>query len=185
MLAYIKGKIIAKTDSYVIIENNGLGYKVSVPLSLLVNANKQEEMECFLYHHIREDNQQLFGFSDLDSLRWFEQLISVNGIGPKIGMAILSRYNVKELQEIIEQENVNAIKSISGVGQKTALRLMIELKNKIPHDSGENNYTNELVEALKNLGFDTKNINQNLQDMPELATLQEQIKWFLKNNQNR
>lgn len=182
MLAYIKGKVLAKTENYLIIDNNNLGYKIFAPLPLLLAAVQNEEIEFFLYHHIREDNQQLFGFADLESLRWFEQLISVNGIGPKIGMAILSRYNVKELQTIIEQENVNAIKSISGVGQKTALRLMIELKNKIPTINEEQVYSSELIDALKNLGFEAKIISQKLQEMPKLDSLQEQLKWFLKNN---
>jgi len=185
MLAYIKGKIIARTETYLIVENNGLGYKVSTPLPLLLSHNIEEEVSFFLYHHIREDNQQLFGFADLDSLRWFEQLISVNGIGPRIALAILSRYDVKELQSIIEQENVNAIKSISGVGQKTALRLMIDLKNKIPSGLEISAQSQDLISALKNLGFDGKDISEQLQKMPPLEKLEEQIKWFLKNNQSR
>lgn len=182
MFIFIKGEIIKKNANSLIVQNQNLGYQIFVPINILQNHNSNQEIELWLHHHVKEDAETLYGFSDYTSLELFEKFLSINGIGPKVGMAIISQYPSGKLKEAIANDDVAAFAAIPGIGKKTAMRIIIELKNKLPEDEMPDNISNDVVEALKNLGYEHKDIKDLLADLPkDLSSAEEQIKWALKN----
>lgn len=131
MISYIKGKIAKKGIDYLIIENNGIGYNINTSLNTLNKLSEGEDSSVFTYMHVREDAFLLYGFSREDELDMFKKLISVNGVGPKAALSFLSTYEVNTLKLHIFNEDVTAISKVSGVGKKTAQKVIIELKDKL------------------------------------------------------
>ena len=183
MLAYIKGQFLNKNKDYIIIVNQGLGYKIFVPQNIYNNAHSENEMELFLYHHIREDSSKLFGFDSIPIMQLFETFISINGIGPKVGLAIIGQYSGEEIRNAIDNDDVAAFQAVPGIGKKTALRIIIELKSKLPEEGLENNnISNDVMEALGNLGYDKQAIISLLNETPEeITAVEDQIRWAIKN----
>ncbi|KJS85714.1 MAG: hypothetical protein JM58_07915 [Peptococcaceae bacterium BICA1-8] len=132
MIAYIKGKLLKKNTASLIIENNGLGYEIYVPANCFHKYRDGEEIELVTYLHVREDLIQLYGFSGWDEKEIFLLLINVSGVGPKGALAILSHVSIEELKVAIVTEDINVLTKLPGIGKKTAQRLIIELKDKIP-----------------------------------------------------
>lgn len=199
MIAYIKGELVSRSIDKVVVEVNGMGYGVYVPATLMESLPNVGSSICIhTYLNVREDAMQLFGFNTIDELEVFKLLITVNGIGPKGGLAILSALSVNELRFAVVASDVKAISSAQGVGKKTAEKLIIELKDKLKiedvfergvqdltvnHSNLEVNNTNEVLEALVALGYDAssalKSINQ-IDDVNGLS-VEEILKLALKN----
>lgn len=136
MIAYIKGKLDFLCPTHVMIETGGLGYHIHISLhtySELVKLREGagEAVKLFTYLHIKEDAHTLFGFADEGERRLFSHLISVSGIGPNTGRMILSSISPAELEEAIIGGNVNLIKSVKGIGPKSAQRMILELQDKL------------------------------------------------------
>lgn len=131
MIAYIFGTIKYKTDHSVIVLNNDIGYEVFVGTSLLAKLPLGTSAEFFVYHHIREDISALFGFEDHNSLELFKKLITVSGVGPKSAMNIMSSVTTDEIITSVQKNNPQLLTKVSGIGKKTAERLVLELKNKL------------------------------------------------------
>ena len=131
MISYIKGEVVKKGIDYLIIENNGIGYYINTSFVTLKNLSEGEVSSVFTYMHIREDVLALYGFSKKDELEMFKKLISVNGIGPKAGLSVLSTYDINSVKVAILKEDVNAISKVPGIGKKTASKIILELKDKI------------------------------------------------------
>ncbi|KJS21178.1 MAG: hypothetical protein VR72_11895 [Clostridiaceae bacterium BRH_c20a] len=161
MIAYIKGKILKKNATSLIMENNGLGYEIYVPANSFYKYRDGEEIELVTYLHIREDLIQLYGFSGWDEKEIFLLLINVSGVGPKGALAILSHVSIEELKAAIVTEDINVLTKLPGIGKKTAQRLIIELKDKIPKTiynfeevKSESTITgNAILAALVSLGY--------------------------------
>ncbi|HRI05402.1 MAG TPA: Holliday junction branch migration protein RuvA [Candidatus Dojkabacteria bacterium] len=165
MISYIQGKIIAveAQDRYQLVDvllNNGIGYQVVV--SRLLNYIVGNEVVFHTLLVVREDSQTLYGFRSIEERKVFEMLISVSGIGPKIAMAIFSIYSVGEIYEILTSGDYKALGKVSGLGQKGAQKIVIELSNKVDAlgimvegiAGDEKKHTlDELSQALKSLGF--------------------------------
>jgi len=182
MIAYVKGKILRKNASSLIIENNGLGYEIYVPANSFYKYRDGEEIELVTYLHVREDLIQLYGFLGWDEKEIFLLLINVSGVGPKGALAILSNVSIEELKTAIVTENINVLTQLPGIGKKTAQRLIIELKDKIPIaiNIAINNFEevksertitgNTILAALVSLGYQPlevkKILPQLLQDNP-------------------
>ena len=182
MIAYIKGEIIKKTENALIIKNQNIGYFVFVPSNILQNNHINNETELWLHHHIKEDISALYGFNEYASLELFKKFLNINGIGPKVALAIIGQYTASVLRDAITNDDVAAFQAVPGIGKKTAMRIIIELKNKLPAEDLADNVSNDVVEALKNLGYDNKQIKDLLIDLPEdMNSVEEQIKWALKN----
>lgn len=132
MIAYLKGKLFAKQANSVIVETNGVGYEVIIPLSTFYElGDVGSEVELRIYTHVREDTLQLFGFKTERERDLYLKLISVQGIGAKSGVAMLSGMSAEEIVAAIRTDNVVRLTAIPGVGRKTAERLVIELRDKI------------------------------------------------------
>jgi len=161
MIASLRGTIKYKRESFLVLENQGIGYKVYVPESVLISKEAGSEIELYTYQHVREDALQLFGFLTLEELDLFEKLISVSGVGPKTGLNVFSVASVKDIKSAIVNENPNILKKVSGIGAKTAERIVLELKNKIAALVGydgiktaeELDVDSDVVDALVSLGY--------------------------------
>lgn len=160
MIVYIKGKVLKKNNASIVITTNSIGYEVFVPLNNLYSYQEGEEVELITYLHLREDLMQLYGFQSWQERDVFLLLINVSGVGPKGAMAILSNISIEKLKQAIGTEDINVLTKLPGVGKKTAQRLIIELKDKIPGSPDVEGETatgsvtgNDLLTALVSLGY--------------------------------
>lgn len=164
MYKYIKGTVEEVGKDYIVVDNNGIGYKIFVSASTIsrIGSSKQPQ-KVYTYYHVREDIAALYGFLDSDELDMFELLISVSGIGPKAGLAILSALTPSKLGLSIMGGDIKSLTAIPGIGSKTAHRIILELKDKINKEdvldlgSGEiedgGDSVKEAVNALVALGY--------------------------------
>ncbi len=156
MIGSIKGKIILKTDKFLIVETGGIGYKVSVSPDTLSKAGKMEsEIFLWIHTHVREDALDLYGFLGQEELEFFEMLINVSGIGPKGALSILGITSIETLRKAISIGDTSYLTKISGIGRKTAEKIVIELRDKIGTELEGSSLQVELdaLEALKSLGY--------------------------------
>lgn len=161
MIASLRGRLLSKRPEALIVEVHGVGYSVQVPLSLL-SALPEEHSEIFLftYLHVREDILQLYGFPTEEEKRIFMALISVTGIGPKIALSILSTISPEEFFQAVQSEDVALLCRVPGLGKKTAHRLILELRERLPSPKEPRDRVfDDTLSALVNLGY-KKNIAQ-------------------------
>ena len=131
MITYIKGRLIEKSPTKIIVESHGIGYEIYISLNTYEQISDDENIKIFTHLQRKEDSDILFGFSSQSERSIFQQLISISGIGPSTARTILSSISAVEMQEAVWAEDVERIKSIKGIGLKTAQRLIIELKDKV------------------------------------------------------
>ena len=132
MIAYLEGKLVEKNPTLLILEVNGVGYAVNIPVSTYGSlVETGQVVKILTYQHVREDELKLYGFSTKPEKELFELLIAVNGVGPRMALSILSCISVQEFQRSVLQEDLDVLTAISGVGKKKAQRLIVELKEKL------------------------------------------------------
>lgn len=192
MITQIRGKIIEKNPTEVVIDCNGVGYLLHISLNTFSSLPNEDNTTLYTYLSIREDAHTLFGFIDKTEREIFKLLISVSGVGPSIARTMLSSMTSKEIQNAIASENVRVIQSVKGIGAKTAQRVIVDLKDKIlktfdiDEVSLKTNNTNkdEALSALEVLGYHKKQsekiVNAILKDNSD-ATVEVIIKLALKN----
>src|SRR3990167_2152864 len=130
MLAYIKGTVLVQKPLYLLVLANNLGYKVYVPLAVVERYPTGSEVALYTYQYLRENITELYGFLQLADLDLFEQLITVSGIGPKAGLALLTTLTTDQIKQAISTNDVASLTRAPGIGKKTAERLVLELKGK-------------------------------------------------------
>lgn len=162
MISYIKGEIVKKGLDYLIIENNQMGYFINTSFNTLKMLNEGEKALIYTYMHIREDILALYGFLSTEEIDMFKHLISVNGIGPKAGLAVLSTYSVNAIKAVIANEDTAMMSKVPGIGKKTAGKIILELKDKVgaPETSGSGSEDlKEYVRGYKDVseGSDVEN----------------------------
>ena len=188
MYDYIKGKLARKAENYAVVEANGVGYKILTTQSSLANI-KEGEVIFYTYLYVREDIFDLYGFSTIEERSAFELLISVSGVGPKAAVAILSVVTASELAIAIVTNQPTTITAAQGVGNKMAQKIILELKDKIKNqDIKPSNYSavpvpeeDDTVNALVALGYNQGEIVTALRDVPTEYSVEEKIKYGLKN----
>jgi Holliday junction DNA helicase RuvA len=202
MIASLTGTLKFKSPTEILIDVQGVGYNVSIPLSTYEKIGDIGSSISLLTHfHVREDGMQLFGFITNEERRLFKLLISVSGIGPKIAQGILSGMNVDELKSHLISGNVNALTAIPGVGKKTAERLILELRDKAGKSITETDPTSasgmttaivriEALQALTSLGYNQqiaeKSIRLVLKDAGDTSiSVEELIKQALRHTNAR
>jgi len=161
MIDYITGSVTELNPAYVVVECNGIGYSINISLNTYATLEKSEKCKIFIHEAIREDAHVLFGFADREERDLFRQLISVSGVGANTARMMLSSLKPSDLSQAIIEANTNALKSIKGIGLKTAQRIIVDLKDKIGKhiSSGEiiaftdNTAREEALSALVMLGF--------------------------------
>lgn len=162
MIAFIKGIVHSYSNDSLIIENNGIGYRVFISNPNVVSL--QSEVILYTYQHVREDAITLFGFTSMEEHDLFLRLISVKGVGPKTALNMLAVCPTKHMIEAIEQNDVKQLKALPGIGAKTASQIVLDLKGKLVEEVTEieikeNNELLDALEALKALGYKTAEIN--------------------------
>lgn len=171
MIAHVFGVVVEKFGSSVIVDVNGIGYEVNVSAGDFDDALLDSKIKFYTYHHIREQSQELFGFSSLISKKIFELLITVQGVGPKAALAILSLGDIESVRNAIAIGDAVFITKASGVGKKTAERVVIDLSDKVGQATRINNSINqsaisindEALEALMTLGYNLNDATRALE----------------------
>jgi Holliday junction DNA helicase RuvA len=176
MISYITGTVLKTSiskDSYIDIQtDSGIGYRINIPSSYILPA-RGEKYSLFTHLHVREDNQSLFGFEKEAERDFFEQLISVSGIGPKIGLAILSTFSRADLEAVIVEGDARGLSRVKGLGMKGAQKIILELRGKIDFDqkeSSEESIIKELKEALRSLGFGGDQLKEKVKVAEEIIS---------------
>ena len=183
MIAHLRGRILDKHPNRLTLDVAGVGYDVQVPLSTFYTCGDLgAEIALRIHTHVREDALALYGFATPLELTMFERLIAVNGIGPKLALAVLSGIDARDLVHAIERDDVARLVVIPGVGKKTAERICVELRDRLPKDidraAGEPAATSagsmrdDVVSALANLGYHRQTIEKVLE--PQFAKGAEQ-----------
>ena len=191
MISHIKGIIEEKFGGSVIVDVGGVGYEIMVPMLDYDGVSLGEERKFYTYHQVRENAEELYGFSSLAAKKIFELLISVQGIGPKAGIAILSLAEAEEVRNAIANANTGFIAKASGVGKKSAERVIVDLRDKvgIPSRYGDTEITggvevssepDEALDALIALGFPLKEATAALEKVDKSLSVEERIKMALK-----
>ncbi|MBQ3509941.1 MAG: Holliday junction branch migration protein RuvA [Peptococcaceae bacterium] len=132
MISYLKGTVLHKTAGSVMVLCGSVGYEVQVPASRILRYSQQQNCEFYIYYHQREDAVQLFGFESWAEREFFMTLLNVSGIGPKSALAMIGQTTLSGLYQAIAGENVEFLTKVPGIGKKTAQRLVLELKDKLP-----------------------------------------------------
>ena len=193
MIDYIKGQITEINPTEVILETYGIGYRILISLQTYEGLNGKNEAKVYIHHYLREDEELYYGFASKDERELFRLLIGVSGIGASTARMMLSSLTSEEIRNAIIAEDINKIKSIKGIGLKSAQRLVLELKDKVVKGGGSdspalfgstsNPATDEAVTALVMLGFTKANVTKAvtvvLKENPS-ASIEEIIKQALK-----
>jgi Holliday junction DNA helicase RuvA len=161
MIGSLRGVVLTRRPDNVLIDVNGVGYQVNLPLNVLADLpGEGKEVFLHIYTHVREDALQLFGFTSEEEKRIFVVLLGISGIGPKMALNILSGLSYGEFLNAIDTEDVAMLCRIPGLGKKTAQRLILELREKLPSSPGiKDRIFEDTLSALMNLGY-KKNIAQ-------------------------
>lgn len=182
MIAHVAGIVAEKFNSSVIVDVNGVGYEVNVALGDFGDALLNEPVKLYTYHHIREQSQELFGFSTLAAKKLFELLITVQGVGPKAGLSILSLGNAEEVRNAIANADSVFVAKAVGVGKRIAERVVVDLADKVGLPLRDDNsiltgvshqlsHTDEALEALMALGYNLNDATRALEGVSsELST---------------
>ena len=191
MISHLKGVVEEKFGSNgLILDVNGVGYEIMVPTPDFESVNLGENRQFFTFHQVRENAEELYGFLSLAAKKIFELLISVQGIGPKAGIAILSLAEAEEVRNAIANADAAFISKASGVGRKSAERVIVDLRDKVgvPSHYGATEVKNKEVEkepdealdALIALGFPLKEATAALEQVPTGLPVEERVKMALK-----
>lgn len=195
MIDYISGHIAELTPTRVVIDNHGIGYAMEISLQTYAELEGKEDAKLYVHHHLQNnsDVELYYGFANRDERSLFQTIIGVSGVGVNSARMILSSLSADELRSAILSENVNVIKSVKGIGLKTAQRMILELKDKIVKGEGtspevlftaeKNAAMEEASSALQMLGFSKPNINKALQAIVKTnpnAKVEDLIKAALK-----
>ncbi len=189
MISSLKGKINRLWGNNCEIDVGGVGYLLWVGKNFLKKHNEGEELKVATYMAVSENDINLFGFEDWDEVNLFKMLISVSGVGPKTAAGILGETESVAVIKAIGEANVDFFQKIKGIGKKTAQRIIVDLKSKIGGlgeldltQDNEKNIDSDLVQSLKQLGFDRKEIDKVTSKLPkELETTEEKLAWCLAN----
>jgi len=184
MLAYIKGNVIAKVKDDLVIKTGDLGYRISVSPLIFAETMVGSEIQLFLHEQARENAIELYGFKNLDELDLFESLLSVSGVGPKSALAILGLSSAAAVRQAISRGEADTLTKVSGVGRKTAERIILDLRNKVGSLAVDNEVSggSDEVNALMALGYSAMQAREALAKVDgKITDSGERVKAALKN----
>lgn len=194
MIASLSGQIEAVNTNSVVVDVNGVGYMVYLPSNTVSIAGAPgDEIKLYTHLHVREDVLALYGFMTPEELKMFETLTTVSGIGPKLGLAMLSAMTVEQLMMAIAAGDANSLRQVPGIGKKTSERIVLELKDKIENEiltmpsSRATESNNDVIAALVSLGYSVSEAARAASAIPsdKDLTVQEKIKSALRYFGNR
>jgi len=177
MIAGLRGKVFKKNLSNILIDVNGIIYEVNVSVNSYSELN--DEVFVYITEIIREDSYTLYGFANELEKKMFDTLIKINGVGPKVALAICSTFTPESFAEVIKTQNISALKKVPGIGPKSAKRILVELSEFNLEIEENNKSFSDVVVALENLGFKKEAILKVLKDI-DTTSIEEAIKLALK-----
>ncbi len=188
MIGRLSGKLIEKQPPQIIVDVQGLGYEIDVPMSTFYNLpGLGESITLFTHLVVREDAHLLYGFGSDDERRAFRQLLKISGVGPKLALSVLSGLSVADLAQTVAMQETGRLTKIPGVGKKTAERLVLELRDKLDHVpsvAGSSNTlkanSGDVLNALLALGYNEREAQWALKQIPNDLTVSESIRQALK-----
>lgn len=190
MIAHISGIVADKYGTSLVIDVNGVGYEIQVTLSDFEKALLKKELTLYTYHHIREQSQDLFGFSEKHAKSLFKQLLSVKNVGPKVALAVLDIGSTDVVRSAIANGEVKTLQSAKGVGKRAAEQMVVELRDKVGYQAGSGaealveragvNQNDEALQALIVLGYSEVDAQQALKNIDPSLSTEERIKQALK-----
>lgn len=187
MIYSIKGKLTEKRDHFFVVEISGIGFQIKSSFNVLKNLSQiGSEVNVFTYLHVREDALELYGFLDKEELNFFKMLIGISGIGPKSALGIMGVEKVEKLKAAINEGRPELLTKASGVGKKTADRIILELRGKLKQEEsgkivGLMESDQDIVEALANLGYSKNQAKEALAKVDsKIIKMEERIKEALK-----
>ena len=188
MIAHLSGQVKFKNDKSLTLDVNGVGYELKISALVLEKVKVNEPKDFFTHLYVREDSLELYGFESLDEKKFFELLISVSGVGPKSAMQVLSIAKLSEIKKAVLRNDPSLLRKVSGIGQKIAERIVIDLKNKLEDLPLADEKINlgatgsGAFEALQTLGYSAGEVREALRQIPvEVENENEIIKQALKN----
>lgn len=179
MIAYLNGTVSSLALKFVILDVNGVGYQVNVTPKVLEKLDVGQEAKLFTYHHIREDGEELYGFLLADERDMFEKLLGVNGVGPKSALGVLARASVADIVRAVSAGETSLLTKVSGIGSKTAERIVLELAGKleerfgVPNAVGASTISSndaDIIAALEQLGYSASEARKALAEVPSSIT---------------
>ena len=191
MIGYLNGKVKFFDDENLILEVGGVGYKVFVDSQTRQNLKIGDDLELFIHTAVREDAINLFGFKNRDKFELFEKLLTVNGVGAKSALGIISKISAADFAVAVANQDLSALTKLPGVGKKSAQRILLELKDKIGTFSGDgeeifqsaagvSNSFDEAADALSALGYTSEEISSVFKKAPKNSSTEQLIKFALK-----
>ena len=179
MYSYIKGIITMILPGYIVVENNGIGYKINTPNPYSFKEN--EEYTIYIYEHIREDEHSLYGFNSIDEKEMFLKLIDVKGLGPKMVLPMLATGSISGIVDAINRENVLYLKKFPKIGDKVAKQISLDLKGKVSTDvEYKEEESEDLILALETLGYKQTDINKVIPMINKDNSIEDKIKEALR-----
>ncbi|MBP3635189.1 MAG: Holliday junction branch migration protein RuvA [Bacilli bacterium] len=180
MFEYLKGRINAIESNYIVLETNNIGFKIYTALPY--SFNEGDEYKVYIYQHIREDENTLFGFKTKEDKSLFLKLIDVKGLGPKMALPMLATGSTSGIIDAIERENILYLKKFPKIGDKVARQIILDLKGKLVSSQINKNdiINDELTEALVSLGYKNADIKKITPKVDSSLTIEDQIKEALK-----
>ena len=195
MIGYIKGKVLSALDNVVLLENNGIGYEITCSNAVFQKLLEDKQGEVYTYLAVREDGVSLYGFISLEEKNMFLKLITVSGVGPKMGITVLSSIDISSLATMIATSDVKGLSKIKGLGKKTAERIILELREKVEasyHQDTDKTETisieqtkedEDAIIALMSLGFTKSECVRAIKQAKEngVKTIEQLIAYCIKN----
>lgn len=181
MIGSVTGTVIYQSDKYIVLETaSGVGYRVMVGSQVFA---LDDQIKLFTYHHIREDASDLYGFTEPEQLKFFELLLTVSGVGPKVAQTILLTVGRHGVSEAVSTNQPALLKAVPGVGQKVAEKIIVELRNKIsslPSSLPATANQQDIIEALTNFGYHQSEILEALKTLDQQASTEEKVRQALR-----
>lgn len=181
MIRSLRGKVISKTPPELLVEVGGVGYGINTPLDVFDQVETDKEVFLYIHHDVGESKEELYGFLQSNRRDFFELLLSVSGVGPKSALSVVSSNETKVLRSAIAEGNTGIFVNASGIGKKTAGRIIVDLKSKIGIQPGLASGYGDTYEALRALGYTANEAKKAISQIPsEVKDDQERIKAALK-----
>lgn len=185
MIRHLRGTIIHTSDKDIVLDVNGVGYHVFPTRNILLTAQLHSEISLWTHMAIRENAMDIFGFSDMQSLTFFEMLLGVSGIGPRSALGIIDIAPIATVQKAIAHDDISYLTKVSGIGKRTAEKIVVELRNKLSElktdDTAGMQSDHEVLEALQALGYSLNEARNALQELPDdIVGTNERIKKALQ-----
>jgi Holliday junction DNA helicase RuvA len=184
MIGRLRGILESVRGETVILDVSGVGYEIAVPSSVLAGLpSVGSDAVMYTHLHVREDQMTLFGFTTVDDRNLFRLLLGASGVGPKVGLAILSTLSADDLRRVVATDDVGALTMVPGIGKRTAQKLLLELRPKLEVPDGDLQFSGPLSEvrsALENLGYQGDEIGAALRDLPVDMPVAEMLRQSLQ-----